>query len=185
MDFQSLVELAPWTTIAQICNLLLQIFLFKKFLFKPIKEIIAKRQAEVEGVYDEAEKAREDAANAKTSYEQHLLTAKEEADAITTRAMKNAREQSEALISDAKEEAAAIREKAGKDIAQEKKQAANEMKSEISVLAVDLASARRSTPPTMNSSSSSSSRSWGTHHDAHGQNLRRRAVRPCKERTAR
>ena len=27
MDFQSLVELAPWTTIAQICNLLLQIFL--------------------------------------------------------------------------------------------------------------------------------------------------------------
>lgn len=99
MDFQSLVELAPWTTIAQICNLLLQIFLFKKFLFKPIKEIIAKRQAEVDGVYDEAEKAREDAANAKTSYEQHLLTAKEEADAITTRAMKNAREQSEALIS--------------------------------------------------------------------------------------
>ena len=92
MDFQSLVELAPWTTIAQICNLLLQIFLFKKFLFKPIKEIIAKRQAEVDGVYDEAEKAREDAANAKTSYEQHLLTAKEEADAITTRAMKNARE---------------------------------------------------------------------------------------------
>ena len=135
MDFQSLVELAPWTTIAQICNLLLQIFLFKKFLFKPIKEIIAKRQAEVDGVYDEAEKAREDAANAKTSYEQHLLTAKEEADAITTRAMKNAREQSEALISDAKEEAAAIREKAEKNIAQE-----NEMKSEISVLAVDLAS---------------------------------------------
>ena len=59
MDFQSLVELAPWTTIAQICNLLLQIFLFKKFLFKPIKEIIAKRQAEVDGVYDEAEKARQ------------------------------------------------------------------------------------------------------------------------------
>ena len=124
----------------QLIRLLLQIFLFKKFLFKPIKEIIAKRQAEVDGVYDEAEKAREDAANAKTSYEQHLLTAKEEADAITTRAMKNAREQSEALISDAKEEAAAIREKAEKDIAQEKKQAANEMKSEISVLAVDLAS---------------------------------------------
>ena len=45
MDFQSLVELAPWTTIAQICNLLLQIFLFKKFLFKPIKEIIAKASA--------------------------------------------------------------------------------------------------------------------------------------------
>ena len=37
MDFQSLVEIAPWTTIAQICNLFIQIALFKKFLFKPIK----------------------------------------------------------------------------------------------------------------------------------------------------
>ena len=26
MNFQSLVELAPWTTIAQICNLLIQYF---------------------------------------------------------------------------------------------------------------------------------------------------------------
>lgn len=49
MNFQSLVELAPWTTIAQICNLLIQIVLFKKFLFQPIKNIIAKRQAEVDG----------------------------------------------------------------------------------------------------------------------------------------
>ena len=54
MNFQSLVELAPWTTIAQICNLLIQIVLFKKFLFQPIKNIIAKRQAEVDGLYDEA-----------------------------------------------------------------------------------------------------------------------------------
>ena len=50
MDFQSLVELAPWTTIAQICNLFIQIALFKKFLFKPVKEILAKRQAEVDGM---------------------------------------------------------------------------------------------------------------------------------------
>lgn len=61
MNFQSLVELAPWTTIAQICNLLIQIVLFKKFLFQPIKNIIAKRQAEVDGLYDEAGKAKADA----------------------------------------------------------------------------------------------------------------------------
>ena len=54
MDFQSLVELAPWTTIAQICNLLLQIVLFKKLLFKPIQNILAKRQQEVDSLYDEA-----------------------------------------------------------------------------------------------------------------------------------
>lgn len=140
MDFQSLVELAPWTTIAQICNLLLQILLFKKFLFKPVKEILAKRQAEVDGLYDEADKAKLDAERAKSDYESHLSHAKEEADAITTRAMKNAREQSEALLAEAQEEAAALRRKAAGDIALEKKKAANEMKGELSGLAVELAS---------------------------------------------
>ena len=140
MDFQSLVELAPWTTIAQICNLLLQILLFKKFLFKPVKEILAKRQAEVDNIYDEANKAKLDADTAKADYEQHLSAAKQEADAITSRAMKNAREQSEAIVSGAQAEAAALRQKAENDIALEKKKAVNEMKSEISGLAVDLAS---------------------------------------------
>ena len=140
MDFQSLVELAPWTTIAQICNLFIQIALFKKFLFKPVKEILAKRQAEVDGMYDEAEKARHDANTAKAGYEAHLTTAKEEAEAITARAMQNAREQSEAMIADAKSEASAIKAKAASDIALEKKKAANEMKSELSGLAVELAS---------------------------------------------
>ena len=140
MDFQSLVELAPWTTIAQICNLLLQIVLFKKLLFKPIQNILAKRQQEVDSLYDEANKAKLEADTAKADYEQHLSAAKEEADAITARAMKNAREQSEAIVGDAKEEAAALRRKAENDIALEKKKAVNDMKSELSGLAVELAS---------------------------------------------
>ena len=140
MDFQSLVELAPWTTIAQICNLLLQIVLFKKLLFKPIQNILAKRQQEVDSLYDEANKAKLEADTAKADYEQHLSAAKEEADAIAARAMKNAREQSEAIVCDAKEEAAALRRKAENDIALEKKKAVNDMKSELSGLAVELAS---------------------------------------------
>lgn len=88
MDFQSLVELAPWTTIAQICNLLLQIVLFKKLLFKPIQNILAKRQQEIDSLYDEANKAKLKADTAKADYEQHLSAAKEEASAITARAMK-------------------------------------------------------------------------------------------------
>ena len=34
--FQSLVSFQYWTFIAQILNLFIQIFLFKKFLFKPM-----------------------------------------------------------------------------------------------------------------------------------------------------
>ena len=108
MNFQSLVELAPWTTIAQICNLLIQIVLFKKFLFQPIKNIIAKRQAEVDGLYDEAGKAKADAEEAKAAYETHLKTASEEAKAITTRAISSANLASEQIVSTAKAEADAM-----------------------------------------------------------------------------
>ena len=41
---QDLVTLVPWTFIIQICNLFLQVFLIKKFLFKPINEILEKRK---------------------------------------------------------------------------------------------------------------------------------------------
>ena len=121
MNFQSLVELAPWTTIAQICNLLIQIVLFKKFLFQPIKNIIAKRQAEVDGLYDEAGKAKADAEEAKAAYETHLKTASEEAKAITTRAISSANLASEQIVSTAKAEADAMREKASREIELERR----------------------------------------------------------------
>ena len=138
MNFQSLVELAPWTTIAQICNLLIQIVLFKKFLFQPIKNIIAKRQAEVDGLYDEAGKA--DAEEAKAAYETHLKTASEEAKAITTRAISSANLASEQIVSTAKAEADAMREKASREIELERRKTMDELKGEISGLAVEIAS---------------------------------------------
>ena len=140
MDFQSLVELAPWTTIAQIANLFLTIYLFKRFLFKPIQDILAKRQAEVDAVYDEANAANAAAQEAKTEYEAHLTAAREEVKAITARAMQEANSRSEELLDAARKEAQAMRNKADADIAQERKKAVNEMKDELSSLAVDLAS---------------------------------------------
>lgn len=138
--YQSLVAFEGWTFIAQILNLFIQLYLFKRFLFKPIKDILAKRQAEVDAIYDEANQANADAQSAKTDYEAHLLTANSEAEAITQRAVDSARAQSEALISSAQAEAAAMKQKAESDIALERRKAMGEMKSEISDLAVSIAS---------------------------------------------
>lgn len=140
MDYQSLVDFNGWTFIAQILNLFIQLYLFKRFLFKPIKDILAKRQAEVDEIYDEANRANADAQTAKSDYESHLLTAGEEAKAITARAEQNARAQSEALVSAAQAEAAAIKQKAQSDIALQKRKATEEMKDELSELAVSIAS---------------------------------------------
>ncbi|HBJ16848.1 MAG TPA: hypothetical protein DDY81_03305 [Clostridiales bacterium] len=78
MSYQSLVAFEGWTFIAQILNLFLQLYLFKKFLFKPIQNIIAKRQQEVDAVYADADSAKKDAELAKAEYEGHLLTARTE-----------------------------------------------------------------------------------------------------------
>ena len=51
MDHLSLVGIVPWEFVAQIANLLIQAALFKKFLFKPVQGIIAKRRGEVNAIY--------------------------------------------------------------------------------------------------------------------------------------
>ena len=131
MSYQSLVAFEGWTFIAQILNLFIQMYLFKKFLFKPIQNILAQRQQEVDTLYADADSAKQDAESAKAEYESHLLTARTEAEEITARAVKNAQTRSEA---------AAMREKASRDIELERRKAMNEMKSEISGLAVEIAS---------------------------------------------
>ena len=140
MNFQQLVTIAPWTLILQIGNLLLQIWLFKRFLLKPVQKILAQRQELANADLDAAAAAREEAEQAKASYEQHLEGAKEEAAAMVRTAAQTAQSRSEQIILEAKEEAAAIRAKAAGDIAQEKKNAVNEIKNEISGIAVSIAS---------------------------------------------
>ena len=140
MNFQQLVTVAPWTLILQICNLLLQMWLFKKFLLKPVQNILAKRQELANAELDAAAAAREEAENAKKEYELHLTGAREEAAALVRSAAQTAQTRSEQIILEAKEEAASIRAKASADIAQERKSAVNEIKNEISGIAVSIAS---------------------------------------------
>ena len=48
MQVQDLVGIVPWTFVATILNLFIQVYLIKRFLFKPINEILEKRKAHAE-----------------------------------------------------------------------------------------------------------------------------------------
>ena len=41
MQVQELVGIVPWTFIAQICNLFIQMYLIKRFLFKPVSDLVS------------------------------------------------------------------------------------------------------------------------------------------------
>jgi F-type H+-transporting ATPase subunit b len=139
LETQELVTLIPWTFIAQICNLFIQILLIKKFLFKPIRNIIAKRKELADAEIKDATKAKEEAEAVKAEYEQNMKEAKDKASEILTSAQKTANAQSEEIIKNAEEQAVQIKAKAEKDITLEKRKAVNEIKDEIGGMAMEIA----------------------------------------------
>ena len=87
-ETQELVTIIPWTFIAQICNLFIQCWLIKKFLFKPVCAIIEKRRALADSQIQDAKKAKEEADAMKADYEAEMAKAKETANSILQNAQK-------------------------------------------------------------------------------------------------
>ena len=138
--YQALITLDGWTFLAQICNLMIQLVIFKKFLLKPIKQVIADRKAKADREIADAQKLRTEAEAMKAEYEQNLQNARTEANQIVATAQKTAAARSEELLGEARAQAAALKQKAEADIAQERKKAVNEVKDEIGGMAMEIAS---------------------------------------------
>lgn len=139
MQVQELVGIVPWTFVAQICNLFIQVYLIKRFLFKPVNAMLEKRKAMADAEIQEAAKAKAEAIALKSEYEQNMLEAKDKANEIVMTAQKTAALQSEQMLLEASAQAAAMKSKAESDIAQEKRKAVNEIKDEIGGIAVEIA----------------------------------------------
>ena len=138
--YQALITLDGWTFLAQICNLMIQLVIFKKFLLKPIKQVIADRKAKADREIADAQKLRTEAEAMKAEYEQNLQNARTEANQIVSAAQKTATARSEEIVGEARAQAAALKQKAEADIAQERKKAVNEVKDEIGGIAMEIAS---------------------------------------------
>ncbi|HJI07884.1 MAG TPA: F0F1 ATP synthase subunit B [Faecalibacterium prausnitzii] len=138
--YQALITLDGWTFLAQICNLMIQLVIFKKFLLKPIKQVIADRKAKADSEIADAQKLRTEAEAMKAEYEQNLQHARTEANQIVAAAQKTATARSEEIVGEARAQAAALKQKAEADIAQERKKAVNEVKDEIGGIAMEIAS---------------------------------------------
>ena len=138
--YQALITLDGWTFLAQICNLMIQLVIFKKLLLNPVKKVIAERKAKADSQIADAEKLRNEAEAMKAEYEQNLQNARTEANQIVAAAQKTAAARSEELLGEARAQAAALKQKAEADIAQERKKAVNEVKDEIGGMAMEIAS---------------------------------------------
>ena len=138
--YQALITLDPWTFLAQICNLLIQLVIFKKLLLNPVRKVLAERKAKADSEISDAQKLRAEAEAMKAEYEQNMQNARAEANQIVAAAQKTATARSEELLIEARSQAAAMKQKAEADIAQERKKAVNEVKDEIGGIAMEIAS---------------------------------------------
>lgn len=139
--FESFVGVNFWTCLFTLCNLLILYKFMKKLLFKPVMKMIDSRQQEIDDLYADANKAKEDAAMLKTEYERRLTDARNESDQIVKEANRRAQLREEEIVREAREKAAQTLRRADEQVELEKKRAMNEIKDDVSVIAVDIASA--------------------------------------------
>ena len=139
MQVQELVGIVPWTFIAQICNLFIQMYLIKRFLFKPINEMLEKRRAAADAEITDAEAAKKEANAIKEEYEQNMQEAKAKAKRDSRKRQKDSNAAERENRKRGFRTGGCSRNKAEKEIAQEKKKAVNEVKGEIGGIAMDIA----------------------------------------------
>ena len=128
-----------WSIVFSLCNLLIIFLIIKRFLFKPIKEVIAKRNEEIERSYADAEAALTSANESKLLYESKLSSSKSEAEEIIRSANEKASKLQKELIDEAKAKAEIAIARADEQIALEKKKAENEIRTQIAEVSVVIA----------------------------------------------
>lgn len=134
------VGFTPWEIIVTICNTLITFLVIKKFLFKPVRKMMAAREEEVQTMYTAAEKAQTEAEQLRSEYTERLSKAKEEAAEIVGSATRRATVRSEEILKESSQQAAVMMKKAESTIEQERKKAMNELKDEVASLSVMIAS---------------------------------------------
>ena len=137
--FEAFLGVNPWTALFILLNTLTIFFVAGKFLFKPVMKIIADRQQEIDGMYEAAGNAQQEAENLRAEYQQKLSAAQQTSERLVKEAVTRGQAREEEIIRKPNEEAAAIMDKASADIAMEKKKAINDAKDEIAGLSLAIA----------------------------------------------
>ena len=139
--FEAFVGVNPWTMLFAWVNLLILYLFLKKLAFQPLMDMITSRQKEIDGMYSDAEKSRDDAARMKNEYEEKLSSANQESEQILKSAVRRAQLKEEEILKEASEKAQRVLERAEEQIELEKKRALNDVKDQVSSMAIGIASA--------------------------------------------
>ena len=118
-----MLNINPWNMVMIVINLLVLYAIFRKFLYKPVMNVIHRREELIQGQFDSAKKTQDDALHVK-------------ADEIILAARDQAKEEHEKAVLETQAKTDRMIEKAKADIEKEQKQAQQEVQGEIAKLAL-------------------------------------------------
>jgi F-type H+-transporting ATPase subunit b len=120
-----------------IINLLIIYFIVAKFLFKPIKNILAKRQEEIDKQYADAKVAQDKADELKAQYEDSMKGIESEKAAAMSEARKKAGAEYDRIVSGAQVEADKLVDNAKKLAKVEQEKSIKQAKEQIADLVIE------------------------------------------------
>ncbi|WP_346662998.1 F0F1 ATP synthase subunit B [uncultured Merdimonas sp.] len=120
-------------------NLVVLFLILRKFLFRPVMDIMEKREAMIADGLKNAETSQTEALELKSQYEAKLQGAKEESSQMIERAKQEAKAEYDRIVSDADNEAQKLIQSARDNMDMEREQAIRDMKSQVASLAMDAA----------------------------------------------
>lgn len=139
MQTLDVISVNVWLMLISLLNLLILFLLLKKFLYKPVQNMLAKRQEAVDKEYAEAAEANEKAQQDQANWQERMEHAQEQADRILHDAAATAQEHSDRMIAAAKEKAAGVMRQAEAEAVLERQKAEDDMKREIVDVSAKLA----------------------------------------------
>lgn len=134
-----MLSLEPWTLFWTVFNVVILFLALKKFLIKPVMNVIEQRDGMIKQQFEDAKNVQLQAETMKDEYEEQLAHARETAEEIITSARTRAQEEHDQVMAQTREESAKMLEQAKKEIKCEQEQAVQEMKAQIAVLAMSAA----------------------------------------------
>jgi F-type H+-transporting ATPase subunit b len=128
-----------WTLALQTVNVLILIWILARFFFRPITEIVTKRQEETDKLFAEADAARKQAADAREQAEKARAEIAAERDRLLAEAQKSAQAEKAKLLEAAAQETAKLRHESEAAIARDRAAAEQEILDHAGTLSIDIA----------------------------------------------
>ena len=130
-------EFNPGLIFWEIITFLLLLALLYYFVYPPLREQIQKRQSQIEGAIDEAEKTRKEARELLADYRKQIDEARGEARSILDESRKQGEAQRERIRTEAREESERIIQRTREEITRERDTALREVRGEVAGMVIE------------------------------------------------